>query len=569
MKYIKLLILCVITILFFIGHGEAGTWTVEFPDHVTIEKCNFVYEHIGINKDFTIEVLKNGDANYVSNITFTHFGSGWTEEYYENGKFVGSKNRTGCSEINELEYIHPIHPNYDRMGIDVWCTEEILDKNNRSRFDENNGILHLVIADANFTCGNSINLSIKYKIKDFVNYDDNLSLFYVEHIEGFAIPKDTIFKYVKFNSKIILPYSRNPRKGEEYVPFVAFPLDSTTYDRDMNVTIIQDEPLVMIFDKDIKNSNKPLILLMFFDKLEKPNLTLYEEVEIQITEDKMYYNSKVANFYENRTLYYVEPFTEDYKRVFEIGRTKPEGDKIPHLLPVGDTKTIELYPVEFNKEYNGKLPRFLEYPFERWKADDYTTIGNYIETDIPTDFEIWYKMNVERTKLIELDTKKSFLELSPTENIRVKRGFLEVLGSGDFYGLPAYIDKSQKVKFNESSGYYYSPKINLMVNVPLYEAKVHYHLIFKNNTCFIWSPIIFGFIFPLGGFKLRPFLITKIKISKDKTKYYGSIMGIYMTLFVLNFLSLPNFEPIILFHKGLWIFGAIMLIIWKIDKRAF
>lgn len=588
MKYIRLLILCVITVLVFIGHGEAGTWTVEFPDGVTIDKLNFVYEHVGISKDFTIEVLKNGDANYVSNITFTHFSSGWTVEYYENGKFVGSENRTGCSEINELEYIHPIHPNYDRMGIDVWCTEEILDKNNRSRFDENNGILHLVIADANFTCGNSINLSIKYKIKNFVNYDDKLSLFYVEHIEGFAIPKDSIYKYVMFNSKIIFPYSRNPKKGEEYIPFVAFPLNNTTYDRDMGVTIIQDDPLVLNFDKDIKNSNKLLILLMFFDKLEKPKLTLDEKVEIKLSEDKIYQYAKVQNNYENRNLSYCEPLAENPLRVFKIKRTRDEKGKLKdeedlcYQLPPGDTRDIDLDSADFHKEYKGKLPRWLKYPFEGWEADDYSVIGSYmetdipyIETDIPTDYKIYYKMEVYRTDtdLIELDTTKSFLELIPSENLRVKPGFLGLLGSGDFIGLSGYIDKPQKAYFNASSyrTRYYTPKIDLTINAPLYEAKVHYHLVFKNNTCFVWLPIVFGFLIPFFGFKLRRILNKKgVKISKDKYKYYGGIIGLYLGLLGLsNYLSFSNFEPIILFHKGLWIFGIMMLIIWEIDKRAF
>src|SRR3989304_8840450 len=84
-----------------------------FPDGLTIPKMNYVYEHIGIDKNISIEILENGDAEYQAFYNITHFSSGWTECYERDGKSEGCKNITGCSEINSIPLDIPIHPNYN------------------------------------------------------------------------------------------------------------------------------------------------------------------------------------------------------------------------------------------------------------------------------------------------------------------------------------------------------------------------------------------------------------------------------------------------------------------------
>ena len=124
--------------------------------------------------------------------------------------------------------------------------------------------------------------------------------------------------------------------------------------------------------------------------------------------------AKITNFYENRNIGYFESLDENNKKNFEIKRTEYESGKVPYALPEKDTRSIDLEPENIDPKYVGRLPFFLKYPFDSWEVDKEFNIGNYIKTDIPTDFEVYYKLCLDLLQY-ELDSDKSFLELRPRD----------------------------------------------------------------------------------------------------------------------------------------------------------
>ena len=181
----------------------------------------------------------------------------------------------GSVPWGEFEYDLPVHKNFRRpytITLDK-NVEYIRDKSILPTAERPIWTIHLI---PHLQSGSSFNITVKYNITNFVQYDDVIGQYYYSGFEGFNSSRYIKNWYIKVKTQF--PYPRNPQQGSDvYVPYIALPTNGTTYDQNMSVRVIQEDPLIVEFDKDLINDTGPLIILVYFDKYPSPRLELTEK----------------------------------------------------------------------------------------------------------------------------------------------------------------------------------------------------------------------------------------------------------------------------------------------------
>lgn len=574
---IFLVVLC-LSFLFsinLVSTVDSKTWTIEFDEPVTISSMQ--NQSIGISKNVVYTIHENGDATYESTITFTNYITPIyvnTTEVKNNAIIEHATYEQKGAMIaytsvpwEEFEYDLPLHENF-RSPYTITLdknVEYIRDKSILPTAERPIWTIHLI---PHLESGTSFNITVNYNITNFIQYDEVLGLYYYSGFEGFNSSRYIKNSYIKVKTQF--PYPRHPQQGSDvYIPYIALPANGTTYDQNMSVRVIQEDPLIVEFDKDLLNDTGPLIIIVFFDKYPSPRLELTEKDEINFVEGKIFTTSDVKNYYKNRVLSYTIDRDKNNHVIIGIqfGREEFERGITEYFIGCGETKRVLDREPDTIENIKSNDHRRLSYPFDRYEINDSKKIGNYIRADEePTDLYVNYLMEIKVPDGFVLDEENSFLEIQTT-GIRFPIGFLNLIQTGQFVGFLSSIEDNKIENFSsdempQQANLYQSPKIETLINLPLYEIKVDYYITINRDPWYIFFSFLIAILCPCVAYISEKWT-SKTQWVDKKLHYGGFFIGSLISFWsIWSYLSQSDPIELFFFHKALWLMAVLFVSIY-------
>ncbi|MEA1924276.1 MAG: hypothetical protein U9M95_00245 [Candidatus Altiarchaeota archaeon] len=371
-----------------------------------------------------------------------------------------------------------------------------------------------------------------------------------------------ITKYYNSTIQVTFPYSKNPETSEKnYTPFVAYPFGDMTYDKDMEVRIIQEDPLIIEFKKELIGSDSPLISVIPLKLLPTPQLKIRQQDIVDLNEGKRFCNVDITNTYEDRKFYVLRDKDDRTSNVIIQNNEDIDikTDRI-YSLPSGETRNVVQEKVISNdiKLLNNT-------------ATESYLLANYLKAkEEPTDFYMDYFMSVEVPNDFVLDEEKSYLEIKPTHQRRIPRFFLFLEASGTHKISTSPIVDKKIVKFHElyKKNKYESEHIQTLMNTPAYELNVTYLFTIKEDPETVKTRndiLIFQVLLAIFGppilYYFRSFM-TKHGHWENKEKYYMWAIVLLISSFLVwsAFFGSPTHLDYFIFNPFLWL----MLLVFSV-----
>lgn len=517
-RFFLLVIISLYLLNFVICVNAGGKVVITFPERKLSLPLKSEIRHIGISSDIKIEILENGEAKYSATLIFFNYHGYGPEirevytRFAENGSLISNETRygrmdVGCNDMPPITYRLALHPNFQNLKVECYPNVEFI-----SKPDIYSNPLELNIRPLNISCNSSFNLTVDYDVPNYLTFDEasgSLILFAYQGINQSGIP----LKYYNSTIQIILPYSKNPEKtAESYMPFVAYPFGDLTYDKDMQVKIIQEDPLIIELQKELMGSDSPLISLIPIKLLQLPQLKIRQQDIVDLAEGKRFCSVDVTNNYKDRDLFYVLRDKLDGSSDVIIQSDQEINIQTDRISPLPKGETKEVFQ---EKLINNNIHLLTN------SATETYLLANYLKSKgEPTDFYVDYFMTVEVPKNFILDEENSYLEVTPTEERRMPIFFFFLETAGTHKISTAPVSDKKIVKFHRltEEKKYETDHILTLMNTPAYELNVTYFLTLKEDPEIAktrWDIIVFQFLFAL----IAPIFCWKSE--KWKSKHTG------------------------------------------------
>ena len=560
-KKLILALLFFLIIFLFIQFSAAKMVVIEFDEPLTI--FSMQDQSIGISKNVIYDIDETLDAKYETVITFTNYINNAQGSVYEDNILTEQNVNVGVTSVpwTEFDYILPVHINYNEP-IQISLDKDVYFDINNSVFPTRDNPFMLIHLNPNkLESGTSFNLTVRYNISNFVVFDEKSNHFYYYGFEGFKSSRYIKNSFV--NVRTIFPFIRDPRNpsaNDVYVPYIALPRNGTSYDENMSVEIIQEDPLIVEFSKDLINDPNHLQFVTFFNLLPSSKLELTEKDEIILSDNIIVTTSDIRNYNSDRTLTYTIEENNNIKKIgIKLKTEEFQSGIFEKEISYGESQRIlDEEPSDTNEpKLVGSWSSKLMYPFDKYVINGSKIIGNYFnEGEIPTDFSVDYYFNARVPDGFILDENNSYLKVEPL-NMTFPNSFIYLMATGDFQGFLAKTDdtniyKLSKVRTLPSTNLYKSEKINTLINLPLYEIKVEYNIIISRNPINILFSFLIAIVCPFISF--ISFKWTSKYNWVDRKIHYGGSFISSLVIFwsIWTYLFKNDSIELLFYHKALW-----------------